>query len=47
MLYENDRLREKTTPREQIIYRIQVEGIVGSDDHLMRFEWVRDLTSWF
>lgn len=43
MLYESDRLRERTTPREQIIYRIQVEGIVGSEDHLMRFEWVRDL----
>jgi paired amphipathic helix protein Sin3a len=39
MLYETDRLRERTTPREQIIYRIQVEGIVGSEDHLMRFEW--------
>jgi len=43
MLYETDRLREKTTPREQIIYRIQVEGIVGQDDHLHRFEWVRKL----
>jgi hypothetical protein len=41
MLYETDRLREKTTPREQIIYRIQVEGIVGADDHVHRFEWVR------
>jgi len=41
MLYETDRLREKTTPREQIIYRIQVEGIVGQDDHLHRFEWVQ------
>jgi paired amphipathic helix protein Sin3a len=40
MLYETDRLREKTTPREQIIYRIQVEGIVGPDDHVHRFEWV-------
>src|SRR5579859_701347 len=41
MLYETDRLREKTTPREQIIYRIQVEKIVGADDHVHRFEWVR------
>jgi histone deacetylase complex regulatory component SIN3 len=40
MLYETDRLREKTTARDQIIYRIQVDGIVGSDDHLHRFEWV-------
>lgn len=40
MLYETDRLREKTTPRDQIIYRIQVEGIIGSDDHVVRFEWV-------
>lgn len=40
MLYETDRLREKTTPREQIIYRIQVDGIIGADDHLHRFEWV-------
>jgi paired amphipathic helix protein Sin3a len=43
MLYETDRLREKTTPREQIVYRIQVEGIVGTDDHLHRFEWVYSL----
>lgn len=43
MLYEADRLRERITPREQIIYRIQVEGIVGSEDHLMRFEWDDDL----
>ena len=40
MLYEMDRLREKTTAREQIVYRIQVEGIVGPEDHIFRFEWV-------
>jgi paired amphipathic helix protein Sin3a len=43
MLYETDRLCEKTTPREQIVYRIRVEGIVGTDDHLHRFEWVQRL----
>jgi hypothetical protein len=40
MLYETDHMREKTTAREQIVYRISVENIVGSDDHLFRFEWV-------
>lgn len=40
MLYENDRMKSSTTPREQIVYRIAVEGIVGIDDHLHRFEWV-------
>src|SRR5271163_4646569 len=40
MLYENDRMKSSTTPREQIVYRIAVEGIVGTDDHLHRFEWV-------
>jgi len=40
MWYETDRMRDKTTAREQIVYRIQVEGIVGQEDHLFRFEWV-------
>jgi histone deacetylase complex regulatory component SIN3 len=41
MLYETDRLREKSTAKEQIIYRIQVERIIGAEqgDHVVRFEW--------
>jgi paired amphipathic helix protein Sin3a len=44
MLYEADRLKEKTTPREQIIYRVRVENIAGSEDHVYRFEWVHWIT---
>jgi paired amphipathic helix protein Sin3a len=43
VLYEKDRFEEKTTAREQIVYRIQVEGILAPEDHLFRFEWVRPL----
>lgn len=41
VLYEKDRFEEKTTAREQIVYRIQVEGMLAPEDHLFRFEWVR------
>ncbi|KAG4306290.1 hypothetical protein PORY_000278 [Pneumocystis oryctolagi] len=38
-LFEKDRQLAKTTPRQQIIYRVQVESILGSEESLYRIEW--------
>ncbi|KAK9469030.1 hypothetical protein V1512DRAFT_258454 [Lipomyces arxii] len=38
MLYEKDRNQPKTTSREQIIYRLQVETILGPDENVFRLE---------
>ncbi|KAG5440651.1 hypothetical protein PCK2_000239, partial [Pneumocystis canis] len=39
-LFEKDRQLPKTTPRQQIIYRVQVESILGPEESLYRIEWV-------
>ncbi|KAG5519162.1 hypothetical protein PMAC_002250 [Pneumocystis sp. 'macacae'] len=39
LLFEKDRQLVKTTPRQQIIYRVQVESILGPDESLYRIEW--------
>ncbi|KTW30764.1 hypothetical protein T552_00476 [Pneumocystis carinii B80] len=38
-LFEKDRQLSKTTPRQQIIYRVQVESILGPEESLYRIEW--------
>ncbi|CCJ28157.1 unnamed protein product [Pneumocystis jirovecii] len=38
-LFEKDRQLAKTTPRQQIIYRVQVESILGPEESLYRIEW--------
>lgn len=38
-LFEKDRELVKTTPRQQIIYRVQVESILGPEESLYRIEW--------
>ncbi|KAG4302336.1 hypothetical protein PCK1_001608 [Pneumocystis canis] len=38
-LFEKDRQLLKTTPRQQIIYRVQVESILGPEESLYRIEW--------
>ncbi|KAK9453787.1 hypothetical protein V1511DRAFT_504513 [Dipodascopsis uninucleata] len=40
LLYDHDRHQIKTSPRQQIIYRIQVETIIGSDENIFRLELV-------
>ncbi len=37
--FERDRLKAKTTPKEQIVYRVQVESILGADETPYRIEW--------
>ncbi|KAK9475414.1 uncharacterized protein V1510DRAFT_409124 [Dipodascopsis tothii] len=44
LLYDHDRHSPKTTPRQQIIYRLQVEAILGADESIYRLEW-NDRTS--
>ncbi|KAK9360348.1 hypothetical protein V1504DRAFT_423614 [Lipomyces starkeyi] len=38
MLYDRDRHLPKTAPREQIVYRLQVQTILGSDENVFRLE---------
>ncbi|KAK9384823.1 hypothetical protein V1515DRAFT_610189 [Lipomyces mesembrius] len=38
MLYDRDRHLPKTAPREQIVYRLQVQTILGSDENIFRLE---------
>jgi C-terminal domain of Sin3a protein len=38
--YESDRREERTSTREQIVYRSKVESVLVPEDHLFRFEWV-------
>ncbi|KAM0754488.1 hypothetical protein T439DRAFT_296832 [Meredithblackwellia eburnea MCA 4105] len=44
-LLEKDRAREYTTPRQQIAYRMEAEGIIGSEESLYRIEWVSDVNA--
>ncbi|KAK9462804.1 uncharacterized protein V1516DRAFT_671173 [Lipomyces oligophaga] len=44
LLYDRDRNQTKTTTRDQIIYRIQVETILGSDENIFRIEY--DMSSY-
>ena len=37
--FTKDRARPTTSPREQIVYRIQMEQAVGTDDTIYRLEW--------
>ncbi|KAK9242525.1 hypothetical protein V1506DRAFT_509342 [Lipomyces tetrasporus] len=38
MLYDKDRHLPKTVPREQIVYRLQVQTILGADENIFRLE---------
>ncbi|KAK9370509.1 hypothetical protein V1509DRAFT_616003 [Lipomyces kononenkoae] len=38
MLYDKDRRLPKTSPREQIVYRLQVQTILGADENVFRLE---------
>jgi hypothetical protein len=42
-LLANDRTLDSTSARQQISYRMNAEGILGSDENLYRIEWVRPL----
>ncbi|KAK7204077.1 hypothetical protein BZA70DRAFT_281422 [Myxozyma melibiosi] len=39
LLYDRDRHMPKTTNRDQIIYRLQVEAILGTDENIFRMEY--------
>ncbi|BGP23232.1 paired amphipathic helix protein Sin3a [Rhodotorula toruloides] len=39
-LLEKDRARQTTTPRQQIAYRMEVEQVLGTDEHIYRIEWI-------
>ncbi|BGP01202.1 hypothetical protein NBRC10513v2_002153 [Rhodotorula toruloides] len=39
-LLEKDRARQTTTPRQQIAYRMEVEQVLGTDEHIYRIEWM-------
>ncbi|KAK9448081.1 uncharacterized protein V1518DRAFT_419605 [Limtongia smithiae] len=44
LLYDRDRHLAKTTSRDQIIYRLQVEQILGTDENTFRLEWNEQAT---
>ncbi|BFZ55914.1 Transcriptional regulatory protein sin3 [Savitreella phatthalungensis] len=37
--FQKDRTKAQTTAREQIVYRIQMESAIGTDDTIYRLEW--------
>ena len=39
-LLQRDRLADKTTTRQQIAYRMQAEGVLGSEENLYKIEYV-------
>ena len=39
-LLQRDRLTQKTTTRQQIAYRMQAEGVTGSEENLYKIEYV-------
>lgn len=39
VLWENDRINTLTSTKEQIIYRMRVKSVLGSDENLFRIEW--------
>lgn len=39
-LFEKDRSLERTTVRQQIIYRMQAESVLEKDENLYRLEWI-------
>lgn len=43
--FYKDRNKAHTTPREQIIYRIQTETTIGANEQIYRFEWNNDSRS--
>ncbi|ODQ68295.1 hypothetical protein NADFUDRAFT_30554 [Nadsonia fulvescens var. elongata DSM 6958] len=39
VLFENDRNMSLTTVKKQIIYRLRVRSVIGSDENMFRIEW--------
>ncbi|WBW73779.1 Clr6 histone deacetylase complex subunit Pst1 [Schizosaccharomyces osmophilus] len=39
MFFERDRVQRKTSPRQQIMYRVQTETVLGPDEDLCCIDW--------